>query len=54
MHNVIVQLASLLDVLYTVEFSQHRSTYVFGVYIQVSLREFFGGPCCAQNLSNIL
>ena len=48
LHNVIVQLPSHLDVLYIVEFSfrsngsQWRSTCVFGVYIQVSLREFLG------------
>ena len=43
-------LASHLDVLYILEFSfrsnrsQWRSMCVFGAYIEVSLREFFGGP----------
>ena len=47
MHNVFVQLASHLDVLYNVEFSfksngaQRRSICVFGEYIQVILIEFF-------------
>ena len=42
-----IQLASHLDVFYTVEFSfksngsQWRSTCVFGEYILVNLREFF-------------
>ena len=62
LYNVTIQLASHLDVLYTVEFSfrfngsQQRSTCVFGAHIQVSLREFFEGSILskAQNLSNIL
>ena len=48
LHNVIVQLASHLNMLYIVEFSfrsngcQHRSICIFGVYIQINLRELFG------------
>ena len=54
LHNVIVQLASHLDVLYYVGFSfrsngsQWRSICVFGAYIQVSLTQFFGGPYCSR------
>ena len=60
--NVSVQLASHLNVLYTLEFSlrfngsQWRSISVFGAYIEVSLIEFFGGSILSKagNLSNIL
>ena len=50
LHNVTIQLASHLNLLYIVEFSfksnsfQWRSICVFGIYIQVILREFFVGP----------
>ena len=58
---VTVQLASHLDVLYTVLFSfrsngsQWRSICVFGVYIVVSLTGLFGGSILfkVRNLSNI-
>ena len=62
MHNITIQLASHLDVLYFVEFlfksngSQWISICIFGAYIQVSLTEFFGGSILSKagNLSNIL
>ena len=47
---VTIQSASHLHVLYTVEFlfrfngSQRRSICVFGVYIEVGLMGFLGGP----------
>ena len=47
LHNVTIQLASHLDVLYTIEFSfrsngsQWISICVFEAYIHVSLRKFF-------------
>ena len=55
LHNVTIQLASHLDVLYIVEFSfkstdsQQRSICVIGVYIQVSLRNFLKGPYCPRH-----
>ena len=54
MQYVTVQLASHLDVLYTVEFSfksngsQQRSICVFGAYIEASLTGFSGGPYCPR------
>ena len=54
LHNVIVQLASHLDVLYYVDFTfrsngfQWRSICVCGTYIQVSLIQFLGGPYCRR------
>ena len=62
MHNITIQLASHLDVLYYVEFSfrsngsQWRSVCVFGAYIHVSLTQFFEGFILSKagNLSKIL
>ena len=61
MHNVTVQLASQVDVLYTIKFSfkydgsQGRSICVFGANIHISLIEFFEGFVLSKvgNLSNI-
>ena len=54
LHNVTIQLGRHLDVLYTIEFSfrsnsfQRKSTCVFGEYIQISLRELFGGSILSK------
>ena len=54
LHNIIVQSASHLDVLYTLEFSfkitdsQQRSICVFEAYIQVILTKFLKGPYCPR------
>ena len=62
LHNVTIQLASHLDVLYSLEFSfrsngsQLRSICVFGAYIHINLIQFFGRSILSKvrNLSNIL
>ena len=54
LHNVAVQLASHLNVFYTIEFSfkykgsQQRSICVFKAYIQIILTEFFGGSILSK------
>ena len=62
LHNIIVQLASHLNMLFTKELSfksksfQQRLICVFGAYIQVVLIEFFEGSILSKagNISNIL